>query len=82
MLLLWNMNESAMQNAFTLTWIALICCLLLLYGHFNATFSTSATAQALLWGIFVFPTMLLIVLLVSLLPDGISTLAVALGLQN
>jgi hypothetical protein len=81
MMFLWNMTDSALESTFIVTLIAMFCCTILLYGHYNATFSTSATAQALLWGIFVFPAVLLIIILISLLPEGIATLATALGLK-
>lgn len=77
--LLWHLPEQAAEIAFVCILLAMFCCTLLLYGHHQAIFSTSAVAQALLWGIFVFPTVLLVVLLISLLPEGINTLFAVLG---
>ena len=81
MYLLSHIPESAMEGAFVVTVLAMLCCMILLYGYTQATFSVSATAQALLWGIFVFPGALLVVLLLDLLPEGSKTLFIALGLS-
>lgn len=81
MFLLWSLSNNAAEGAFVVTVIAMLCCMMLLYGYTQATFSVSATAQALLWGIFVFPGVLLVVLLLDLLPEGSKTLFIALGLS-
>lgn len=74
MFVLWLTPDNYGMTSFICVLLGMGCLLALLVAGHLGWRSQKAVAQALLWGIFVFP-----LVLISILPNGIWTLFAALG---